>query len=63
MYKYTATTKTVFYYLCESEREKVHDDRGSQLSVRRGKSEYTIIFFMVSTEFLLKNTWYNNLFR
>ena len=32
-----------------------HYDRGSQLLVRRGKSGYTVIFFMVFTEFLLKN--------
>ena len=35
-------------------RRKVHGDRGSQLSVGRGKSGYTTIF-MAFTEFLLKH--------
>ena len=45
IYKYTATT--AFCYLCESEREKVHGDRGYQLSVGKGKSGYTVIFISV----------------
>ena len=30
-------------YLCESEREKVHDDRGNTLSVGKGKKNESII--------------------
>ena len=38
-------------YLCESEREKVHDDRGNQLSVGKGKSESIIIFMAFTVDY------------
>ena len=34
-------------FLCESEREKVYDDRGDTLSVGKSKSRSTIIFMLL----------------
>ena len=54
MCNYTTTTP---YSLCESEREKVHDDNdrtgGVQVTnCQQGQNESTIIIFMVFTEVL-----------
>ena len=39
--KYRAIPQS--YLFCESEREKVHDDRGNTLSVGKGKKNESII--------------------
>ena len=38
-------------FFCESEREKVHDDRGNTLSVGKGKKESTILFVVFTANY------------